>query len=54
MLAAAGVGLLFGHPWEFAAFTLAVLLALQIRNLLRFDRWLRHRGTQSPPDMTGL
>jgi two-component system phosphate regulon sensor histidine kinase PhoR len=54
LLIAAGVGFLFGRPREFATLALAVLLALQIRNLLRFDRWLRHRDTQSPPDMTGL
>jgi two-component system, OmpR family, phosphate regulon sensor histidine kinase PhoR len=54
VLVAVGVGFLFGRPWEFVALALAVLLALQVRNLMRLDRWLRHRGTQSPPDMTGL
>jgi two-component system, OmpR family, phosphate regulon sensor histidine kinase PhoR len=54
LLVAAGVGLLFGRPWEFVALALAALLARQTWNLVRLDRWLGHRSTQSPPDMTGL
>jgi two-component system phosphate regulon sensor histidine kinase PhoR len=51
---AALVGLAFDHSALFAAVTLAVLLALQVRNLVRFERWLKHRAVESPPDMTGL
>jgi two-component system phosphate regulon sensor histidine kinase PhoR len=54
VLAAAGVGLLFGRAWEFVALAFGLLFALQLRNLLRFDGWLRHRDVASPPDMTGL
>jgi len=54
LLVAAGAGFAFGRAWEFVALTLVVLLALQLRNLLRFDRWLRRRDVESPPDVTGL
>jgi len=51
---AAVVGFLFGHAIGFVAIALALLLALQVRNLVRFEHWLRHRTVESPPDMTGL
>jgi two-component system phosphate regulon sensor histidine kinase PhoR len=54
LLAATGIGFLFGRPWAFVALVLGALLALQARNLLRLDRWLRHRETAPPPDMNGL
>jgi len=54
VLAAAGLGFLLGRAWEFVAVALAVLLGLQLRHLLRFDRWLRRRDAESPPDVTGL
>ena len=30
-----------------------MLLAVHVRNLLRFERWLRNRSTEPPPDMRG-
>jgi two-component system phosphate regulon sensor histidine kinase PhoR len=54
VLIAAAVGFLFGHAALAVAIALAVLLFLNTRNLLRFERWLRHRKVESPPDMTGL
>ncbi len=54
VLAAAGIGLLLGHPAAAVATLLAVILAVQSRNLVRFDRWLRHKDVESPPDFVGL
>jgi two-component system phosphate regulon sensor histidine kinase PhoR len=54
LMVATGLGLLFGRVAEFLATTLAFLLAFEIRNLLRFERWLRHKDVESPPDITGL
>jgi two-component system phosphate regulon sensor histidine kinase PhoR len=54
VLVAAALGFLFGHTALFVAIALAILLALQVRNLLRFEHWLRHRTVESPPDMSGL
>ncbi len=54
LLAAAGVGLLSGHTTVLLALALAALLAFEIRNLLRFERWLRRKDVESPPDITGL
>jgi two-component system, OmpR family, phosphate regulon sensor histidine kinase PhoR len=38
----------------FLAVTLAAALAYEVRNLLRFERWLRRRTTEAPPNMEGL
>ena len=54
VLVAAALGFLFGHTALFVAIALAILLALQVRNLLRFEHWLRHRTVESPPDMNGV
>jgi two-component system phosphate regulon sensor histidine kinase PhoR len=51
---AALVGLAFDRPALFAAVALAIVLALQVRNLVRLEHWLKHRTVVSPPDMTGL
>jgi two-component system phosphate regulon sensor histidine kinase PhoR len=48
------IGWLSGHAALFVAVVAVALLAAQVRNLLRFDDWLRHRQTATPPDMTGL
>jgi two-component system phosphate regulon sensor histidine kinase PhoR len=53
VLVAAGLGFFFGHIAAFVAAALAVLLAVQVRNLLRFERWLRNRSIEAPPDMRG-
>lgn len=52
--AAALVGGLFGHPALGAMIALAALLALQVLNLVRTDRWLRNKDTEPPPDLVGL
>jgi two-component system phosphate regulon sensor histidine kinase PhoR len=52
-LAGAG-GALFDRAAECVVVVALLVLAAQVRNLLRFDRWLRHRSTQRPPDVTGL
>jgi two-component system phosphate regulon sensor histidine kinase PhoR len=54
LLVAAGVGSLAGHAELLLALALAALLAFEVRNLLRFERWLRRKDIESPPDITGL
>jgi two-component system phosphate regulon sensor histidine kinase PhoR len=54
LLVATGVGLLAGHVAEFLVLALALVLAFEIRNLLRFERWLRRRAVEPPPDISGL
>ncbi len=54
VLVVAVLGALFGRPALFVVSALALLLVLELRNLLRFEHWLRHRRTEPPPDMTGL
>jgi two-component system phosphate regulon sensor histidine kinase PhoR len=54
LLVAALIGWAFGHPLLFVAITLAAALAYEVRNLLRFERWLRRRSTEAPPNMAGL
>lgn len=55
VLALAGaIGAVAGHPGRWIAVAAVLVLAAQVRNLLRLDHWLRHRSRQRPPDMTGL
>ncbi len=54
LLAAAAVGALFDHALLGVALALALALAFELRNLLRFERWLRNRTIESPPDLPGL
>jgi two-component system phosphate regulon sensor histidine kinase PhoR len=54
LLGAAALGALFDHALLFVAIALAGALAYELRNLLRFERWLRRRTVESPPDMVGL
>lgn len=54
LLLALAVGLFAGHPSWFVAGYLALVLALQTRNLIRFEYWLRMRSTARPPDLGGL
>lgn len=54
LLAAIVMGALFGRALVFLAVALAVVLAWHVRNLLRFERWLRRRTVEPPPDMNGL
>jgi two-component system phosphate regulon sensor histidine kinase PhoR len=54
LLVAAAAGALFDRALLFVALALAGWLAYEIRNLLRFERWLRRRSAEAPPDMDGL
>jgi two-component system phosphate regulon sensor histidine kinase PhoR len=54
LLAALAVGALFDRALPFLALALAAALAYEIRQLLRFERWLRRRTVEPPPDMNGL
>jgi len=47
-------GWLVGHAAIALAAMASLLLAAQVRNLLRFDHWLHHRKMAPPPDMMGL
>lgn len=54
LVAAAVVGWATGHTLALLAAVLAGLLAYELRNLLRFEHWLRRRATEPPPNMAGL
>lgn len=47
------VGLALGRVAFMLACVLAVALAIQLRNFLRVDRWIRHRRLEEPPDIDG-
>lgn len=54
LVLAAAVGLFTGHlAWIIAGY-LGTVLALQTRNLIRFEYWLRMRSSTRPPDLRGL
>lgn len=53
LVAALLVGLVARRPALMLALTLAGLLGFQLWNLLRLDRWLRHRRMEDPPDIDG-
>ena len=54
LLVAAAVGALLDLALPFVAVTLAIILAYHVRNLIRFEHWLRYRSEESPPNMDGL
>jgi len=54
LVAAMAMGALFDHALLGLAIALAAALAFELRNLLRFERWLRNRTIESPPDLPGL
>jgi len=54
LLAALAAGALFDLAWLFAAIVLAAMLAYHVRNLIRFEHWLRFRSEEPPPNMDGL
>jgi len=54
LLIALLVGWLVGHLGLVVALYLAGVVAWQIRNLVRFEHWLRLRSILKPPDMDGL
>jgi two-component system phosphate regulon sensor histidine kinase PhoR len=53
-LAAIAIGTLAGSVLAALAAAFAVLLFVQIRNLVRLDAWLRTRAANRPPEMSGL
>ena len=54
ILAAIGLGLVFGRIWLWLTVVLGGLLCLQLVNLFRLQRWLRHRSHEPPPDLGGV
>lgn len=54
LLATLVAGWIVGRPALFAAVYLAAVVAVQARNLIRFEHWLRLRSILKPPDMGGL
>ena len=54
LLVAVALGSFFDHALLFVAVALAAALAYELRNLLRFEHWLRRRTVEPPPDMVGL
>jgi two-component system phosphate regulon sensor histidine kinase PhoR len=54
LLFAAAIGLPFDRAVPFVALGLAAILAYEVRNLVRLERWLRHRREQPTPNMDGL
>ena len=54
LLVAIAVGAIFDRALLFLTLALAAILAWHLRNLLRFDHWLRNRTVEPPPDMDGL
>jgi len=51
---ALAAGALFDRALLFVAVALAVMLGWHVRNLVRFEHWLRRRTVEQPPDMSGL
>ena len=47
------IGLFTGHLAATLAIVFGLYLFFQIWNLMRLDRWLRHRRHESPPDIRG-
>ena len=54
LLVSLAVGSIAGYPALFATGYLACVVAIQSRNLIRFERWLRMRSSAQPPDLGGL
>ena len=54
ILVAIGLGLVFGPIWLWLNVVLGGLLCLQLVNLFRVQRWLRHRSHEAPPDLGGV
>jgi two-component system phosphate regulon sensor histidine kinase PhoR len=53
LLCALLAGLAIGRVALALAIVLGIYLAVQIWNLLRLERWLRHRRVEQPPDISG-
>jgi len=54
LVASLVVGALFDHASLFVALALVAILAYHVRNLIRFEHWLRRRADEAPPNMSGL
>ena len=54
LAAAAVVGALFDLAPLLVALALSAILAYHVRNLVRFEHWLRYRSDEAPPNMDGL
>jgi len=54
LLIAAGVGALLDHSLVAIALAATVMLAKQVYNLIRLDKWLKFRSSERPPDLPGL
>lgn len=54
ILGGALVGWLLGYPLAGVAVALALVVAWQLLNLYRLDRWLRDRGRLDPPNVSGV
>jgi two-component system phosphate regulon sensor histidine kinase PhoR len=51
---AAAAGFILDRTLLFLVVVLAAWLAYEVRSLVRFEHWLRRRGSEPPPDMHGL
>jgi two-component system phosphate regulon sensor histidine kinase PhoR len=51
---AIGMGLIFGRIGLWLTIVLGGLLAWQLVNLFRLQRWLKHRSEEEPPDLGGV
>ena len=54
LLAGLAIGAFFERALLAMAIVLAGVLAYEVRNLLRLERWLRNRTVEAPPNMDGL
>ena len=52
--AAIGLGLVFGRIGLWLTVVMGGMLCLQLVNLFRLQRWLRHRSQEAPPDLGGV
>ncbi len=52
--AAIGLGMVFGRIGLWLTVVMGGLLCLQLVNLFRLQRWLRHRSQEAPPDLGGV
>jgi two-component system phosphate regulon sensor histidine kinase PhoR len=54
LLVALAAGWIAGYPSLLVAVYLAIVVAVQSWNLIRFERWLRLRSVVKPPNLRGL
>jgi two-component system phosphate regulon sensor histidine kinase PhoR len=51
---ALAIGVILGHPGAAFVVALAICLSVMLWRMLRFDRWLRRRRSEAPPDYDGV